>query len=90
MIPVIDLAPYLAKRPGARETTAAELGRALQDIGFFVIVNHGVRYLGWRLAKIPGSWRCSANDQDSREIPINQNDCVCGRRAINQRLPHSL
>ena len=42
MIPVIDLAPYLAKRPGARETTAAELGRALQDIGFFVIVNHGI------------------------------------------------
>ena len=36
MIPVIDLAPYLAKRPGARETTAAELGRALQDVGFFV------------------------------------------------------
>ena len=42
MIPVIDLAPYLKKRPGAREAAAAELGRALQDIGFFVIVNHGI------------------------------------------------
>ena len=42
MIPVIDLAPYLANRPGAGEATAAELGRALQDIGFFVIVNHGI------------------------------------------------
>ncbi len=42
MIPVIDLAPYLEKRPGAREAAAAELGRALQDIGFFVIVNHGI------------------------------------------------
>ena len=34
------------------------------------IVNHGVRYLGWRLEKMPGSWRCSASDQESREIPI--------------------
>ncbi len=42
MIPVIDLAPYFAKRPAARAVTAAELGRALQDVGFFVIVNHGI------------------------------------------------
>jgi len=42
MIPVIDLAPDFAKRPAARAATAAELGRALQDVGFFVIVNHGI------------------------------------------------
>jgi len=42
MIPVIDLAPYFAKRAAARAATAAELGRALQDVGFFVIVNHGI------------------------------------------------
>jgi isopenicillin N synthase-like dioxygenase len=55
MIPVIDLGPYLAARPHAAATTAAELGRALQDVGFFVIVNHGVppppvtdaAYLDW-------------------------------------------
>jgi len=41
-IPVIDLAPYLAGTPGARETTAVQLCHALEDIGFFVIVNHGV------------------------------------------------
>ena len=29
-------------RPGAAAATAAELGRALQDVGFFVIVNHGI------------------------------------------------
>src|SRR5213594_4471451 len=42
MIPVVDLGPYLAARPGAFAATAAELGRALQDVGFFVIVNHGI------------------------------------------------
>jgi hypothetical protein len=35
MIPVIDLGPYLAARPHAAAATAAELGRALQDVGFF-------------------------------------------------------
>src|SRR5262249_18661713 len=32
VIPVIDLGPYLAGRPGASAATAAELGRALQDV----------------------------------------------------------
>jgi isopenicillin N synthase-like dioxygenase len=42
MIPIIDLEPYLAGRPGARAAIAAELGRALHEVGFFVIVNHRV------------------------------------------------
>ena len=42
MIPVIDLGPYLGARPHAAAAGAAELGRALQDVGFFVIVNHGM------------------------------------------------
>jgi isopenicillin N synthase-like dioxygenase len=41
-IPVIDLAPYLEGAAGALETTAAELHHALEEIGFFIIVNHGV------------------------------------------------
>jgi isopenicillin N synthase-like dioxygenase len=42
IIPVIDLGPYFSGVAGALETTAAELRRALEDIGFLVIVNHGV------------------------------------------------
>jgi isopenicillin N synthase-like dioxygenase len=42
VIPVIDVGPYLSGRPGALAATAAELGRALREVGFFVIVNHGV------------------------------------------------
>jgi isopenicillin N synthase-like dioxygenase len=42
MIPVIDLGPYLAARPGADAAAAAEIGRALTHVGFFVVVNHGI------------------------------------------------
>ena len=42
MIPLIDLGPYLAARPGASTAAAAELDRALRDVGFFVVVNHGI------------------------------------------------
>ena len=42
MIPVMDLGHYLAGRANASAATAAELGRALEDVGFFVIVNHGM------------------------------------------------
>ena len=42
MIPVVDLGPYLAARSGASAATATELGRALKDVGFFVVVNHGI------------------------------------------------
>ena len=41
-IPVIDLGPYLRARPGAAETTAAEMCYALERIGFFFIINHGI------------------------------------------------
>ena len=41
-IPVIDLGPYLAGEPGAHERLAGELRRALSEIGFYYIVNHGV------------------------------------------------
>src|SRR5437667_6869558 len=42
MIPVIDLGSYLAGRPRAFAATAAELGRALETVGFFVVVGHRV------------------------------------------------
>ena len=42
VIPVVDIGPYLAARPRASIATAIELGRALQDIGFFILVNHGI------------------------------------------------
>ena len=42
VIPVLDLGPYLHGAPGALEATAAELRSALEGVGFFIIVNHGV------------------------------------------------
>ena len=41
-VPVIDVGGYLAGAPGALEATAGEIRRALEDVGFFVIVNHDV------------------------------------------------
>ena len=41
-IPIIDLGRYLAGAPGALVATAAELRAALEGIGFFIVVNHGV------------------------------------------------
>ena len=42
MIPVLDLGPCLAGTPGALATTAKQLREALEGVGFFIIVNHGV------------------------------------------------
>jgi isopenicillin N synthase-like dioxygenase len=41
-MPIIDLGPCLAGAPGALEAAAAELRDALTNIGFFVVVQHGV------------------------------------------------
>ncbi len=41
-IPVIDVADYLAGRPGALQATARQIYDALTTIGFFVITGHDV------------------------------------------------
>jgi isopenicillin N synthase-like dioxygenase len=41
-IPVIDLGPLLAGAPGGLDSVADGLRQALEQIGFFVLVNHGV------------------------------------------------
>lgn len=41
-IPVLDLAPYLRGEPGALEKLGDELRYALENVGFYFIVNHGV------------------------------------------------
>jgi isopenicillin N synthase-like dioxygenase len=41
-VPVIDIAPYLAGAPEGKRRVAAELDRACREVGFYVIVGHGV------------------------------------------------
>lgn len=41
-IPIIDLGPFLAGQPGALERTGEEVRYALENVGFYFIVNHGV------------------------------------------------
>jgi isopenicillin N synthase-like dioxygenase len=42
VIPVIDIGPYRAGVPGALATAATELRQALEGLGFFILINHGV------------------------------------------------
>lgn len=41
-IPILDLKPYLLGKPGARTVLGRELRHALEHVGFYFIVNHGV------------------------------------------------
>src|SRR4051795_6932657 len=41
-IPVIDIADYVAGRPGALAAAARQVHDALTTIGFFVLTGHGV------------------------------------------------
>jgi len=45
-IPILDLTDFLAGRPGALEEAARELRRACENVGFYFITGHGVR---WRV-----------------------------------------
>jgi len=42
IVPIIDIGPYLAGAPENKRRVAAELDRACRDVGFYVIVGHGV------------------------------------------------
>src|ERR1700749_2266387 len=41
-VPVIDIAPYLAGTAEGKRRVAAQLDRACREVGFYVIVGHGV------------------------------------------------
>ena len=42
LIPVLDLGAYLRGEPGALEETASQLRDALERVGFYFVVGHGV------------------------------------------------
>jgi isopenicillin N synthase-like dioxygenase len=41
-VPIIDLAPFLAGSPGGRAQVVAEVRRACEEVGFFMIAGHGI------------------------------------------------
>jgi isopenicillin N synthase-like dioxygenase len=41
-IPVIDIAPYFSGRQADRLAVAEQIGQACRDVGFYIIVGHGV------------------------------------------------
>ena len=41
-VPVIDIAPYIKGGAVAKQRIAEQIGKACQEIGFYIIVGHGV------------------------------------------------
>jgi isopenicillin N synthase-like dioxygenase len=41
-VPVIDIAPYFSGTPEGKHRAAQQIGRACREVGFYVIVGHGV------------------------------------------------
>ena len=54
-IPVLDMGPYLAGAPGAREQLAAEVRHVQENIGFYIVINNGVDFA--RLDAAYGAFR---------------------------------
>lgn len=81
-IPIVDLAPLLAGEDSALEVTAAAIRAALESIGFYVIVNHGV----------PGSLIAATFEQAARfhaqpleaKMSLRMNEHNNGYMAINR------
>jgi len=42
IVPIIDIAPLVSGDAGGKERVAKEIGDACENIGFFVVVNHGI------------------------------------------------
>jgi len=41
-IPVLDIGPYLAGQPGSLQELGVQLRDALENIGFYFVINHGI------------------------------------------------
>ncbi len=72
-LPLLDLAPYYAGEPGAKEALAIELRNAAEEIGFLALINHGV---DWNLIEsaVAENKRFHAlPDEEKMKIAVDQN-----------------
>jgi isopenicillin N synthase-like dioxygenase len=75
-IPVLDVGPYLAGEPGARDALADQIARTCEDTGFLVITNHRIDP-----ALIDGAFAAAADffDQDlERKLALKVGDLNIG------------
>jgi len=74
-IPVLDLADYLSEKEGAFDRAANELRYALEEIGFFYIVNHGFPSgLLERAFKQVARFH-ALPDQEKQQLAVNDHHC---------------
>lgn len=71
-IPVLDMGPYLAGETGARDSLAQEIRQIQENIGFLVMVNHGVDWalLGAAYAKLRAFFALPI--EDKLELKIDE------------------
>jgi len=79
--PVLDAGPYLAGVAGARRMLADELRHALENVGFYVLTNHGVpEYLiesvleatrAFHAQPLDAKLRLAANEHNVGYMPVN-------------------
>ena len=86
-IPIVDLGDFLAGRPRALEATAERIGHALEKIGFFFIVNHGVPW-DLRNRVVEQTARFHALPLE-RKMRIRMNDELVGYMPTRGELPQT-
>lgn len=81
LIPTLDIGDYVAGRPGAREALALRLRDALETIGFYILVNHGVT-LAQIEATLAAVKRFHARPLDAK-LALKANEHNVGYMALN-------
>lgn len=86
-VPVIDLTAYLAEETGALERTADQIRHALERIGFFFIVGHGIPWsLRDKVIELTAEFH--SRDLDEK-LPLRFDDSLVGYMPNRAQLPQT-
>jgi isopenicillin N synthase-like dioxygenase len=84
-IPVIDIAPYFSGFPADKLRVAEQIGRACRDIGFYIIIGHGVP------EELIGAVDRNARDffdlplEEKMKLHTGKDTGTCGYAAMGER-----
>lgn len=84
-IPLIDVADYLAGKPGAAERTAQQLGWAFENVGFYYLAGHGIPQ-ALIDAQYEAAARFHAQPMDEK-LKVRVNEHTIGYMPIAQEAP---
>lgn len=86
-VPIVDLSEYLAGEPGSLEMTAEKIRYALERIGFFYIVGHGIP---WSLRDRVIALTAAFHARDVEEkLPLRFDNSLTGYMPNRAQLPQT-